>query len=176
MKKNSLLIYFFCSLSLLGYGQQEKGYLLTLNRDTLHGKIKAESNGLAPITFVYEGHKMNYRPNSIQFFGIFRDNAYQHFKTLRSKKGQAFFVQVMVDDNIKLYKYAEEHIFPSSTLKRYVYLIGATDDQLTTLSSSNYQRILSEFFKENLPLLAQLKNTSFKEVPQLLKQYDKLYN
>ena len=115
---------------------------------------------------------MNYYPPSIQFFGVFRNNIYRHFKTLRSKKGQAFFVQIMANSRIKLYKYTEEHIYPNSTLKRYVYLMGPMDDQLITLSSSNYQRILNEFLKGKPALLAQLENTSFKEVPQLIKRYN----
>lgn len=174
MKKDSLLIWIFCSLSFIGYTQQEADYLLTLKQDTLYGKILSQSTGLAPITFVYGGHKMNYHPISIQFFGIFRNNIYQHFKTLRSKKGQAFFVQIIANNGIKLYKYKEEHIYPNSTLRRYVYLMGPTDDQLTILSSSNYQRILNKFLKEEPALLAQLENTSFKEVPQLIEQYNKL--
>lgn len=174
MKKDSLLICFFCSLSFIGYAQQEADYLLTLKQDTLYGKILSKPYGLAPITFVYGGHKMNYHPTSIQFFGLFRNKTYQHFKTIRSEKGQAFFVQIMANNGIRLYKYKEEHVYPNNTLGRYVYLMGPTDDQLTTLSSSNYQRILNEFLKEEPALLAQLENTSFKEVPQLIEQYNKL--
>lgn len=174
MKKDSLLIWIFCSLSFIGYTQQKQDYLLTLKQDTLYGKILSQSHGLAPITFIYESQKMNYHPTSIQFFGLFRNNIYQHFKTLRSEKGQAFFVQIIENNGIKLYKYKEEHIYPNSTLVRYVYLMGPTDDQLTTLSSSNYQRILNDFLKEEPALLAQLENTSFQEVPELIKQYNEL--
>jgi len=174
MNINSLLICFFCSFSFIGYAQQKGDYLLTLKQDTLYGKIVTNSNGLAPITFVYGGHKMNYHPPSIQFFGVFRNKRYQHFKTLKSKNGQAFFVQIMVNNGIKLYKYTEEHIYFNSILERYVYLMGPTDDELMTLSSSNYQRILGDFLKEKPFLLAQLENTSFEKVPQLLEQYNGL--
>jgi len=174
MKKYTILSWIFCCLSLMGYAQSKQDYLLTLNQDTLYGKILTEQAGLAPIIFIYKRQKMNYHPSSIQFFGLFREQVYQHFKTLKSEKGRAFFVQIMATGNIKLYKYSEEHIFAYATLRRYVYLMGTTDDNLTSISSSSYQRILGNFLEDTPSLLAQLANTTFDEVPQLIKQYNAL--
>lgn len=75
---------------------------------------------------------------------------------------------------MKLYKYSEEHIFPHSTRRRYVYLMGMTDNALTTLSSSSYHRILGDLLKDKPFLLKQLANTTFSEVPQLMEAYNKL--
>ena len=175
MKKSILLGWIFCCLSIWGHAQKMEGYILTLQQDTLYGKIVTASSGLSPITFTYEKQRMNYHPSSIQFFGIFRDKEYQHFKTLKSKNGGAFFVQIMVDDTIKLYKYSEEHIFPNATLNRYVYLMGASDETLTTISSSSYHRILSDFLEGQPALLSKLENVSFAEVPLLIELYNKIY-
>ena len=73
-----------------------------------------------------------------------------------------------------LYKYSEEHIFPNATLNRYVYLMGTTDEVLTTISSSNYQRILGGFLEGQTALLSKLATTSFEEVPQLIRLYNRL--
>jgi len=175
MKKNMIISWIFCSLHLLGYAQPKEDYLLTLNQDTLFGKILTEANGLAAIKFIYKGKKMTYHPSSIQFFGIYREGRYQHFRTFKSEEGRAFFVQIMTIGKIKLYKYSEEHIFTDATLSRYVYLMRTTDDDLTTISSSSYQRILGDFLKDKPSLLAQLANTTFAEVPQLIKQHNKKY-
>lgn len=172
MKKNILLGWIFCCLCIWGHAQKKEGYILTLQQDTLYGELLMESSGLAPITFIYEGQKMQYYPPSIQFFGIFRDKEYQHFKTLKSKNGRTFFVQRMAIGNITLYKYSEEHIFPNATLNRYVYLMGVSDEALTTISSSNYQRILGDFLEGQSTLLAKLADTSFEEVPQLIRIYN----
>lgn len=174
MKKGVLLGWLFCCLSICGHAQKMEGYILTLQQDTLYGKILIEPNGLAPITFIYEGQKMQYYPSSIQFFGIFRENKYQHFKTLKSNNGGAFFVQIMVVGKLTLYKYSEEHIFPNATLNRYVYLMGTIDEALTTISSSNYQRILGGFLEGQTALLSKLADTSFEEVPQLIRVYNRL--
>ncbi len=80
----------------------------------------------------------------------------------------------MAVGNIKLYKYSEEHIFPNSTLNRYVYLMGTSDETLTTISSSNYQRILRGSLKEQPALLSKLANMSFEDVPQLIELYNDL--
>ncbi len=174
MKKEIILCWIFCGFSVWGFSQKTKDYLLTLKKDTLFGKILTEKRGLAPIVFVYGKQKMNYYPSSIQFYGIFRDKTYQHFKTLKSKEGKAFFVQIIANGNIQLYKYLEKHIYTHSTLRRYVYLMGRSDEQLMTISSSNYQRILGDFLKEQPSLLSKLTTVSFAEVPQLIHQYNQL--
>lgn len=174
MKKEHLLSWIFCFISLLGYAQQKQDYILTLQQDTLYGRILTKPYGLAPITFIYGRDRMTYHPSSIQFFGIYRDKEFCHFKTLRSDEGKAIFVQILLDKPLKLYKYKEEHLLINATLKRYVYFMGLTDDQLITLSSSNYQRILSNFLKEKPILLSKLANVSFGEVPQLLAQYPRI--
>jgi len=176
MKKNSLLIWIFCGLSFIGFAQKKADYLLTMKQDTLYGKVLTASNGLAPIQFVYGGHRMNYYPTSIEFFGVFRDNNYRHFKTLRSRRGQAFFVEIMVNDYMKLYKYKEEHINYKTTTIRYVYLVGPSDDKLTVLSSSTFQSTLGKFLKEKPNMLTALRETTFHELPQLIRHYNDLYS
>ena len=173
MKKCVYLCYIFCCFSFLSHAQKGKDYMLTLQKDTLFGDIFLQ-RGIDPIVFKHKGLKMNYHPSSIQFFGIFRNNGYQHFKVLRSKQGKAVFVEIMGIGKIYLYKYTEEHIFPNLTLNRYVYLMGESDEKLTTISSSSYQRILGHFFKKNPALLTQLATTSFAEVPKLIYQYNQL--
>ena len=127
MKKGILLGWVFWGLFQLGYAQEKKDYLLTLQQDTLYGKILTESYGSAPITFIYGKNKMIYQPSSIQFFGIYRDKNYRHFKSLTSEGGKSIFVQIMVNGPIKLYKYSEEHIHINTTQKRYVYFFGSAD-------------------------------------------------
>lgn len=80
MKKAYVLSWIFCWLNLLGYAQSGKDYLLTLNQDTLYGKILTEPNGLAPITFIYEKQRMNYTPASIRFLEMINTNTSKHFK------------------------------------------------------------------------------------------------
>lgn len=174
MKKSIFYCYFLCCLSFSSNAQNGKDYILTLQKDTLFGEILMEQ-GLDPIIFKHKGLKIQYYPSSIQFFGILKDNKYHHFKSLKSKYGRAVFAQIMATGKTQLYKYSEKHLFPNSTLSRFVYLMGATDNQLTTISSSSYQRILRDFFKDTSTLLSQLTNTSFDDVPKLIKQHNKFW-
>lgn len=174
MKKIYFLSWIFFGLSIWGHAQKMEGYILTLQQDTLYGKVLTEPSGLAPITFIYEKQRMNYHPSSIQFFGIFRNKEYQHFKALKTKEGRAYFVQIMSNGKLNFYKYSEEHIFTYATLNRYVYLMGTSDNQLTTLSSSSYQRILGDFLEGQPALLSKLEDTSFEEVPLLIELYNEL--
>jgi len=171
MEKGIYLCCIFCCLSFLSHAQKGKDYILTLQKDTLFGEILV-TQGIDPIAFKHQGHKMSYHPSSIKYFGIFRNKAYHHFKVLKSKEGKAVFVEIMATGKINLYKYTEKHIFPNSTLNRYVYLMGASDKQLITFSSSSYQRILGHFLKKRPSLLAQLTSSSFSEVPKLINQYN----
>lgn len=145
--------------------------MLTMQQDTIFGNIKMEQ-GLDPITLSYQGLKARYHPSSIQFYGVYRNNQYQHFKTITSKGGRSLFVEIMERGAVDLYKYSELHIRENEVYDRYIYLIKNIDDKLIYMSSSSYQRILANFLKKHPNLLTQLAISSYEEVPKLIKQYN----
>ena len=171
MKKELYCCFLFCCIIFLCKAQRGEDYILTLQQDTLFGKIEMEQ-GQDPITFSHNKKKINYHPSTIQYFGIFENKQYQRFKSLTSLGGKSIFVKILVEGKIKVYKYTEEHVYPNSTLNRYVYLMGYSDDALVTVSSSAYQRMVGYFLKEHPNLLLELANYSFDEVPQIIEQYN----
>lgn len=151
--------------------QENRDYILTLQKDTIFGKI-VEREGKEPITFIHNKLKVYYHPSTIQSFGVFRENRYQRYKSLRSKEGQTFFVEILGQGKVNLYKYTELNIIKKAQVKRYVYMIDTHDHELIIFSSSTYQRILGTFLKEYPSLVAQLANCSYHEVPILIEQYN----
>ncbi|MEM1121695.1 MAG: hypothetical protein AAGJ18_14685, partial [Bacteroidota bacterium] len=55
---------------------------------------------------------------------------------------------------------------------RHVYFFGASKEELTVVSSSNYRRILGAFFRAYPDLVVRLENTAFDEIPYLVELYN----
>ncbi len=172
MKKNIFLSFLFCCFVFLCNAQKDKDYILTLQKDTLFGKI-IEREGREPITFTHGNSKVNYHPSTIQSFGIYRNDRYQKYKSIKSDGGRTFFVEVLLQGKINLYKFTEENVLKEGRVLRYVYMMDIPDNELIIFSSSTYQRILGAFFKEYPSLVTQLSNYSYHEVPRLIEQYNR---
>ena len=171
MKKYIFLSFLFCFFVFLCNAQENKDYILTLQKDTLFGKI-IEREGREPITFTHRNLKVNYHPSTIQSFGVYRNDSYQRYKSLKSEGGRTFFVEILLQGKINLYKFTEENLLKEGRVLRYVYMLDTHDEDLIIFSSSTYQRILGAFFKEYPSLVAQLSNYSYHEVPRLIEQYN----
>lgn len=168
-------IYFcllFCCLYYFASAQTNKDYILTLKQDTLFGKIEVEL-GREPISFKYKKLQLDYHPSTIQSFGIFREKQYHRFKSMKSPSGNtSFFVEIMVEGKNNLYKFDDKYVFDNKKL-RYLYFMENEADELFPISSSTYQRILGRILKDYPNLLLMLKQSTFAQVPQLIKQYNK---
>lgn len=161
----------FCCFPLFAFTQTKKDYILTLKQDTLFGKIDVEL-GREPISFRYKKLQLIYHPSTIQSFGIFRQEQYHRFKTLKNATGDtSFFVEIMVEGKNNLYKFDDKYVFENRTL-RYLYIMENEANELFPISSSSYQRILGAILKDYPDLLLMLKQITFAQVPQLIKQYN----
>ena len=167
MKKTLLIICFLVGFLVQNFAQVNKDFILTLNQDTLYGEITIYRDK-SPIIFKYHKKKMRYHPNTLQAFGILENDEYHQFKSLKSQNGIAVFAQLMTEGPLYLYKYREQHVYSSHTLERYVYFLGESDKNLTTLSSSSYKRILGQLFNKYPNFLAKLNASSFSEVPKII--------
>lgn len=163
----------FLCLPFWVFAQTNKDYILTIEQDTLYGRIVV-NQGKDPISFKYDGHKLTYHPSTIQYFGIYRDAQHRKFRSLSSPSGRRFFVEVLLEGTVNLYKLTEKHLYANSTLDRYVYLLGSSDEALTTVTSSSYQRILKLFLVDYPHLQTKLTNTSFAEIPQIIQEYNQV--
>jgi len=171
MKIRIFYCFLFCCLQYFASAQTNKDYILTLQQDTLFGKIRVEL-GREPISFKYKKLNLDYHPSTIQSFGIFREKEYRRFKTLKSPSGKAaFFVEIIVEGKNNLYKFDDKYISNPKQL-RYIYFIENEADELSPISSSTYQRKLGRMLKDYPHLLSILEQSTFAQVPQLIQQYN----
>lgn len=171
MKIRILYCLLFCCLYASAFSQANKDYILTLQQDTLFGKIQVEL-GREPISFKYKKMNLDYHPSTIQSFGIFREKQYRRFKSMKSPSGNdAFFVEIMVEGKNNLYKFDDKYIFNNKQL-RYLYFMENEDNELFPISSSTYQHILGRVLKDYPNLLSMLEQSTFAQVPQIIKQYN----
>jgi len=171
MKIRIYYCFLFCCLHYFAFTQTNKDYILTLQQDTLFGKIQVEL-GREPISFKYKKLNLAYHPSTIKSFGIFREKQYRKFKTLKSPSGKtAFFVEIVAEGNTNLYKFDDKYIMNDKKL-RYIYFMENEADELSPISSSTYQRRLARMLKDYPHLLSVLEQSTFAQVPQLIKQYN----
>ncbi len=171
MKIRIFYCLLFCCLHSFAFSQTNKDYILTLQQDTLFGRIQVEL-GREPISFKYKKMNLDYHPSTIQSFGIFREKQYHRFKSMKSPSGKAsFFVEIMVEGKNNLYKFDDKYVFDNKKL-RYLYFMESEAHGFFPISSSTYQRILGRVFKDYPNLLSMLEQSTFAQVPQIIKQYN----
>lgn len=171
MKIRIYLCLLFCCLHYFAFTQSKKDYILTLQQDTLFGKIQVEL-GRDPISFKYKKLNLDYHPSTIKSFGIFREKQYHRFKSMTSPSGNvSFFVEIMVEGKNNLYKFDDKYIMDNKKL-RYLYFMENEANELFPISSSTYQRILGRVLKDSPSLLTVLEQSTFAQVPQLIRKYN----
>lgn len=172
--KRILLLAFMCSLPLLLLAQDNQDYLLTMNKDTLFGKIKINPHW-ETITFVHHKKRVNFHATTIQYFGIYKDGKYQHYKSINDIDGTDFFVEILSEGKIKLYKAAEQYFrFARFEHFEVIYYVGSSDDELVPMSELEFNIFIKNIAKEFPHLAQELEQLSFGEFPKLVAMYNRL--
>lgn len=174
MKNSIVLIIFWCFLPLSLISQAPKDYILTMQRDTLFGKIKSNMDWES-ITFVHNKKKINFHASTIKYFGIFREGKYRRYKSIKDVDGVDLFVQILNEGKIKLYKAEEQYFrFSRFTYFNRVYYVGPSDDNLVMMDEEDYHNFINVIIRENPHLKKELKQLSFDELSKLVAMYNQL--
>jgi len=173
MAKNILLLLslFFLSISL--QSQNDKDFLLTLQKDTLFGKIKFDTKTNVLI-FYYQKQKVVFDAATINHFGIHRKGVTRIYKSITNDWKDEVSVEVLTEGKLNLYRYNtldNKHYEPGSDCG-YRYYLGETNKDLIRLSPTSYKKILKMVIKEFPSLL--LQRILFKDVPRIIQTYNQL--
>lgn len=169
MKKNFILSSIFLILPLFLCAQSGKDFILSLNQDTLFGKItfslKAET-----ISFKHKGKKTNFHISTLTYFGVNRNGKNLVYKTLINHWKEYIFVQVLSEGKLDLYHYDTKYNERYTRSDPYRYYIGNTDIYPIRMSPRSYRHILERMITDQSSLLAQQYN--YEDVPKIIKQYN----
>lgn len=172
MKKGILLFGLLLGFATFTMAEQPKDFILTMNKDTLYGKIKPFLRS-SYIVFEYQKKKLYFRAPTLHFFGIYKDGTYHYYKSIKNKDGKSIFAEILEEGKLKLYSHRvnEPHL-PIPHQKPHYY-IGNSDDKLVAITSNSYTHQLTYFVKDNPQLLTELREGNFKDVPKIVGVYNK---
>lgn len=146
MESNDILKYFLfiCILTfpLLAEGQSnyKKGYVITLNDDTIHGKVNDRGDYRNTQACWFKQGKnskvIKYLPSDIKAYRIIGDNYYMSRQIYKKGIAASTFVEVLIDGKVNLYYYIKGK-------KTSFFIERENSDQLIGLTNEK----LSEFYR-----------------------------
>jgi len=171
MKKNFTLIGVLLVLPLFLFAQQGRDYILTMNQDTLYGKIRFNQKSDI-ISFQYKGEKVDFHASTINYFGVTRKGITRIYKTLINNWEEYIFVEVLTEGKLNLYYYdtAGNHRYTSADPFRYY--IGNSDIYPIRMSPRAYKNMMKMMVTDQPDLLAQMGD--YDDVPRIIKKYNKI--
>lgn len=170
MKKGILLIGVILISISISFAQKHKDYIISLTQDTIFGKISLYD---APnVVFRHHKKKFQFHPASIGNFGVLENGEYQVYKSIKNAKGAFAIVRVIDNRKLKLYEYKKRIKRQLSVKTERFYMIGYSDQKLTTLSPTTFGKAMSAFFKDKPNLLPQLATSAYEQIPQLVSAYN----
>lgn len=173
MKQRLTLFLLLILLPILGFSQQNKDFILTLNQDTLFGKIKINLKSDL-ITFIHNKKRINFHAKTINSFSIYHAGNYKHYKTVCTANGKELFVQILKEGKLNLYKLQQNATDFYSYKLDNKYLVGSSDKNLITVTPNSFERFLKVLVKDHPTLVAQLDKTKFKDVPEIIASYNRM--
>lgn len=170
MNKKFTLIGIVLLLPMFLLAQKGKDFILTMNQDTLYGKIKFNQKSDI-ISFQYKGEKVEFHASTINYFGVHRKGTTRIYKTLINNWKEYIFVEVLSEGRLNLYYYdtAGNHRYTSAD--PYRYYIGNNDIYPIRMSPRAYKNLMKMMVKDSPDLLAQMG--TYEDVPRIIKKYNK---
>lgn len=152
-----------------------KGYIVTLNGDTLKGEIKMnpkkEIDKFTKVFFKDEsGVQKNYKPDKLKAYG-FEGN---HF--IASKyEGEMMFYKILANGKIMLYEMMYEmQQMNDIVFKSEYYLATKGATEFEKLKQNKYKKQLSELMKDNAEIISgdEEKKFEIEKVTEIVNQYN----
>ena len=173
MKNNLLLtVALIAFVSVSAAAQNEKDFILTLNRDTIFGKVSIQHE-TDFITFKHKRKKVYFHPKTLQAFGIYhRKQGYQIYKSIKNAKGEHLFAETITQGEVQLYRYTECVVKNYGRAYKTVYYIGYSDDKLVSVTPRTYEATMRVLVKDRPNLEHLAANLSYDEVPMLVASYN----
>ena len=172
MNKVLLFASLFFFLPLLLIAQKNQDFILTMQKDTLYGKIKLNLKTNV-ITFDYQGNRVSFEAKTIDNFGIFRKGQTHVYKTITNDWKEEVFVEVLAEGTLNLYRYDtsgnkhyEEDAFD------YRYYLSESNEGYIRVTPRSYKNVLKKIVKNQPYLLAQ--KIGYEDVPRIVGEYNKL--
>lgn len=152
-----------------------KGYLVTLNGDTIKGEIKMNPKkefDLFNKVFLKDesGVQKNYKPDKVKAYG-FED---KHFVAAKYE-GEMMFYKILSSGKITLYEIMYEmQQMNDIVVKSEYYLAAKSSGEFEKLKQNKYKKQLSEFMKDNPDIISgdEEKKFEIEKVTDLIQQYN----
>jgi len=158
-----------CLLSISMSAQQGEDFILTLNQDTLYGKVKFSRNDKSVI-FYHKKGKIKFQAATIGYFGLHEKNKMKVYKVARMYPREDVFVEVITEGEINLYYYDTRESKHYINGDLYRYFISNSELEPIKMSPRSYKSILKYFLKEQPDLLEELQD--YEDVPRIIKKYN----
>ena len=169
MKRNFTVIGMLLLLPLCLVAQKGKDFILTMNKDTLYGKVKFSGKSDI-INFNYKGEKVDFHASTIDYFGVHRKGQTHIYKTLINNWKEYIFVEVLSEGRLNLYYYdtAGNHRYTSAD--PYRYYIGNEEIYPIRMSPRAYKNMMKMMVKDQPDLLTQMGD--YEDVPRIIRKYN----
>jgi len=171
MNKKMLLLWIGILLSSLLFAQEEKDFFLTMQGDTLYGKIKLDRRSNT-IAFQYQGDKITFHASTIESFGIYKKGKYRTYKTIQNNNKKEVFVEVLTEGALNLYRYNTSGDERYQKEDSFRYFICEEDTVVMRVTPKSYKVILKRCCKDQPQLLTQ--RIDYQDVPRIIKAYNDL--
>ncbi|NOQ26631.1 MAG: hypothetical protein GQ564_14830 [Bacteroidales bacterium] len=199
MKKIYLLIIFIfiSTINLLSQNNYSKGYVVTFNKDTIHGEIKQTSNSEMYIKIYFKdalGNQSVLNTNTIISYKI--DNDYYYRKMHPYSYDYYYFFKLKFDGKIKLYEFRKipETIESGNISSEYSNVKSITtyfpnfenqntiiflekDDLVKLVDGSRFKRQIKKFVKDDQEIIEKIVDKTYNEseIYSLVRKYNENY-
>ena len=166
-----------------------KGYIVTLDKDTIHGILKYSeyANGCSCVKFqeIFRGTMGNkLRYNSNQLLGFKRGD--EVFET-KQGRNHPVFMKRLINGQVKLFTYSYNvygagppvigHFTagPSFTRvdRRSFYYLERHNGEATTVKHLSFKKEMTEYFKDCPEVVQKVDDNEYKNIEQIVEDYNK---
>lgn len=169
MNRKITISFICCLLSISMSAQQGADFILTLNQDTLYGKIKFSRNDKS-VTFRHNKKKTKFKATTINYFGLQDQNEMKVYTVATLYPREDVFVEVITEGEVNLYYYDTRQSKHYIDGDEYRYFVGNSELEPIKISPRSYKGILKYFLKEQPALLNELQD--YEDVPRIIKKYN----
>lgn len=174
MTKRFVLLTFLSCICTFAFAQKNKDFILTLNQDTLFGKIILNAS-VEHITFKYKRKRVYFHPKTLKAFGVYKNgNGYKYYKSITNARGTSMFVEVLTEGILNLYKHEKTEIRANAKYTKNLYYIGRTDERLSAITPDSYEHAIKVLVREHPTLSREAENASYQEFPSLVASLNEL--
>lgn len=175
MTKKIYALLFFASLCTFAIAQKNKDFILTLNKDTIFGKVVINPS-VDHITFTLKRKRIYFHPKTLKAFGVYdKKKGYKYYKSITNARGTSLFVEILEEGpSFKLYKYMKKERVANGHYTKNLFYIGRNDEKLTTITPDSYENAMKVLVRDHPNLLTKVERLSYQEVPTIVASLNEL--